>query len=68
MTEFALRTDFIEMDNLLKACGFVENGAEAKVLIQAGKVSVNEVVETRVRRKLRRGDVLVFEKNKVELV
>ena len=65
--EFKLNTDFIELDNLLKASGIAENGAEAKLLIQAGKVFVNAVVETKIRRKLRRGDRVVFETSEILL-
>ena len=54
--EFQLKTEFIELDNVLKAMGLAENGARAKQHIQAGLVKVNGQVETRVRRKLRAGD------------
>jgi ribosome-associated protein len=42
----------------LKAAGLVGTGGEAKVLIQAGEVSVNGEVETRRGRKLKKGDVI----------
>jgi ribosome-associated protein len=42
----------------LKAAGLVGTGGEAKVLIQAGEVSVNGEVETRRGRKLEEGDVV----------
>jgi ribosome-associated protein len=42
----------------LKAAGLVGTGGEAKVLIQAGEVSVNGDVETRRGRKLEEGDVV----------
>ena len=40
----------------LKAAGLVGTGGEAKVLIQAGEVSVNGEVETRRGRRLQEGD------------
>jgi ribosome-associated protein len=42
----------------LKAAGLVGTGGEAKVLIQAGEVSVNGEVETRRGRRLQEGDVI----------
>jgi len=42
----------------LKAAGLVGTGGEAKILIQAGEVSVNGEVETRRGRKLKKGDVV----------
>jgi ribosome-associated protein len=42
----------------IKASALVGTGGEAKVLIQAGEVSVNGEVETRRGRKLKKGDVI----------
>ncbi len=42
----------------LKAASLVGSGGEAKVLIQAGEISVNGKVETRRGRRLRSGDVV----------
>jgi ribosome-associated protein len=42
----------------LKAASLVGTGGEAKVLIQAGEVSVNGEVETRRGRRLEEGDVI----------
>jgi ribosome-associated protein len=66
--EFKLSGEFIELDNLLKASGIAENGAEARLLVQAGKVLVNAIAETRVRRKCRRGDRVSFETREVNVV
>jgi len=46
------------LDDYLKACGIVETGGQAKVVIQTGRVRLNGVVETRRRKKLVAGDVL----------
>ena len=45
----------IHLDQFLKTCG-VATGGQAKRLIQAGEVLVNEEVETRRRRQLKIGD------------
>lgn len=46
------------LDDYLKACGIVETGGQAKLVIQSGRVKLNGVVETRRRKKLVPGDVL----------
>jgi ribosome-associated protein len=46
------------LDDYLKACGIVETGGQAKVLIQGGQVTLNGMVETRRRKKLVPGDVV----------
>lgn len=54
--EFALRGDYIELDNLLKVSGIAASGAEARDLIRQGRVLVNGEKESRLRRKIRKGD------------
>ncbi len=49
------------LDDYLKACGIVETGGQAKLVIQAGRVLLNGVVETRRRKKLVPGDVLLVD-------
>jgi ribosome-associated protein len=46
----------IKLDQFLKLEGLVETGGQAKLLIQAGEVSVNREVETRRGRQLVTGD------------
>jgi len=66
--EFKLKTEFIEMDNMLKVLELVASGAEAKQQIQAGLVKVNGEVESRVRRKLHSGDCVEFGGKKIEVI
>jgi len=66
--EFQLKTDFIELDNLLKALNLVTNGAQAKECILASKVKVNGQVESRIRRKLRFGDMVEFDSNQIKII
>ncbi len=49
----------IHLDQFLKRCG-VPTGGQAKVMIQSGKVRVNDEVETRRRRQLKAGDEVAF--------
>jgi ribosome-associated protein len=51
----------------LKAAGLVGTGGEAKVLIQAGEVSVNGDVETRRGRRLEEGDVVEVGDEQLEI-
>ena len=60
MTEEVVKinTDFIRLDALLKLAGVADTGGQAKVLIQDGKISVNQKICTQRGRKLRSGDVV----------
>ena len=51
----------------LKAAGLVGTGGEAKVLIQAGEVSVNGDVETRRGRRLEEGEVVEVGDERLEI-
>ena len=50
----------IHLDQFLKTCG-VATGGQAKLLIQAGEVLVNNQIETRRRRQLRHGDEVTLD-------
>jgi len=58
----------IELQQLLKREGLVGSGGEAKHRIQGGEVSVNGEIETRRRRRLREGDVVVFGETTIRVV
>ena len=47
-----LNKEPVELYKILKFQGLVSSGAEAKLIIDAGQVSVNGDVETRRRRKI----------------
>lgn len=66
--EFKLQSEFIDLDNLLKVIGLVVNGAEAKHQIRSGAVKVNGLLESRIRRKLRQGDLVEFSGNMINVV
>lgn len=51
----------IHLDQFLKVQSLVGTGGQAKMVIQGGEVTVNGEVDTRRRRQLRQGDVVVFE-------
>jgi ribosome-associated protein len=66
--EFQLKLEFIELDNLLKTLELVANGAEAKQKIQLGEVKVNGQIENRIRRKLRSGDFVEFQEQRINIL
>jgi len=49
-------TEVIDLQDYLKLAGLVGTGGEAKYRVQVGEVRLNGEVETRRRKKLRRGD------------
>jgi ribosome-associated protein len=48
----------INLTQVLKRAGWVENGGQAKALIAEGQVRVNGAVELRKRRQMAVGDVV----------
>ncbi|VAW53353.1 Uncharacterized protein YbcJ [hydrothermal vent metagenome] len=59
--------EYIELNNLLKVTGLCESGGRAKVLVADGQVKVDNKVELRKRCKIRSGQVVAFEGNKVQV-
>ncbi len=57
----------ITLGQALKAADLVGSGGEAKVLIQAGEITVNGEVETRRGRRLQAGDVVEVEDERLEV-
>nr|WP_281169797.1 RNA-binding S4 domain-containing protein [Nocardioides alkalitolerans] len=55
-----MRDEVIRLGQFLKLANLVDNGAEAKELIAAGEVTVNDEVDLRRGRQLRAGDVVVL--------
>ena len=54
--QFELKTEFIDLLQLLKATGYADTGGEAKMMVADGLIAVNGEAEQRKRRKLRSGD------------
>lgn len=63
-----LRDEFIKLGQVLKAAGWVEDGVEAKLAIQEGKVTVNGETDTRRGRKLYDGDVVQYEGHEIKII
>lgn len=57
-----ITTEFIRLDSALKLAGAVDTGGQAKFVIQEGYVKVNDEVCTMRGKKIRPGDVIVFDR------
>ena len=58
MENIKIKTKQIQLDQFLKWANIVSTGGEAKSLIQAGKVKVNNEIEYRRSHKLSEGDII----------
>ena len=65
MIEFQLEGEFIPLIQLLKATNLVQTGGEAQIVVSEGLVKYNGNVDTRKRLKVRKGDVVEFDNNKI---
>jgi ribosome-associated protein len=55
----------VELYKILKFEGMAASGAEAKTIIAEGLVKVNDVIETRKRKKIVAGDTIEFDHEKI---
>jgi len=60
MVEFKLTGEHIALFQLLKATHLCGTGGEAKIMIAEGLVTVDGEVETRLRKKIRSGEVVEY--------
>lgn len=51
--------DYIELNAFLKAHNIVPTGGQAKNIIRSGMVTVNGTIETRNKKKLVSGDIVI---------
>lgn len=69
MNEFDLEgQEYVELKNLLKLVGLCETGGEAKIVISEGMVKVDGAVELRKRCKIRKGQVVEYDGQKVTVL
>lgn len=61
MKELTIKDEFIKLGQAMKLAGAVGSGLDAKVLIQDGKVTVNDEVELRRGRKLYKDDIFSYD-------
>lgn len=66
MEEFDLEgREFVELNSLLKLTGMCPSGGIAKMLIAEGQVTVDGQVELRKRCKIRSGQIVEFEGQRI---
>ena len=58
MNDVPIRDEMIRLGQFLKLAGLIDSGADAKSVIADGLVTVNDEVELRRGRQLRRGDTV----------
>ncbi|MFB6343825.1 RNA-binding S4 domain-containing protein [Saccharicrinis sp. FJH62] len=68
MLTFQLKTEYIELIKLLKVMQWVQTGGHAKIVVEEGEVMLNGETEYRKRAKLRDGDIVEFEGQKVKII
>ena len=67
MKEVVISKEPVELYKILKFEGIVSSGGEAKSVITQGLVLVNGEVETRKRKKIVSGDIVVFGEEKIKV-
>ena len=60
--------DYIELNKMLKILQIAQTGGHANLLITNGEIIVNDEVEYRKRKKLRKGDQVIAIDAKIEIV
>ena len=68
MLKFTLNGEYIQLIQLLKATNLVASGGEAQMVVLEGKVKHNGEVDYRKRLKVRRGDIVEFNGQKIEVI
>lgn len=65
---FAVRGEYIQLDQLLKATGLASTGGAAHAAVEAGGVQVDGRTESRKRAKLRPGQTVSFAGETIVLI
>lgn len=69
MEEFDLQgREFVELNSLLKLTGMCHSGGTAKMVIAEGHVSVDGQVELRKRCKIRPGQIVEYEGQRITVI
>ena len=67
MNTIRIRDEYIKLGQALKLSGLVSSGVEAKIVIQNGKVKVNDAVELQRGKKLHIGDIVSFSGETIQI-
>lgn len=68
MIEFKLEGEFIPLIQLLKATNLVQTGGEAQIVVTEGQVKYNGEVDYRKRLKVKAGDNVEFNGQKIRVI
>jgi len=68
MQEIKIDTEFIKLDQLLKLVDVASTGGHAKFLIQEGYVKINGNIEYQRGKKIKSGDILEVEGEKIKVL
>jgi ribosome-associated protein len=68
MIQFKVEGDHIPMIQLLKATGLVYTGGEAQIVVTEGEVKYNGQTDYRKRLKVRKGDVVEYRGQKIQVI
>lgn len=67
MKTVKIKTEYIELQQLLKMEDYISSGGQAKYYLQENEVYVNGEFESRRGRKLRAGDVIKIDKEEYQI-
>ncbi len=68
-TKFELDGEYIELIKLIKLLGITSTGGQAKMLVEQGLVYVDGELESRKRRKIKKGMVVeIKDQEKIEVI
>lgn len=65
---FELTEEYIELIKLLKFLGLTQTGGQAKLAVENGMVMVDGEVESRKRRKLKKGMTVSFDGHTIKIL
>jgi ribosome-associated protein len=68
MIDFILEGEFIPLIQLLKATDLVASGGEAQMVVVDGLVKYNGVTDYRKRLKVKKGDIVEFNNQKIRVI
>jgi ribosome-associated protein len=68
MIEFILEGEFIPLIQILKATDLVSSGGEAQMVVVDGMVKYNGITDYRKRLKVRKGDIIEFNNQKIKVI
>lgn len=66
--EYQLTAEYVELNHLMKLCGFADSGGSGGALVATGVVMVDGQVELRKRNKIRGGQIVTVEDSEIHVL